>query len=247
MSNIILHDRTVSGWRLNVYEQAAEATGSFYSASLSPRIGQFAPALDRTRSEQEAGRRAQRMMRRYCAHNGLNRLGTLTFKPPGCFDQRDLRIHVAEFFKKMRNSLNADLPYLWVPEWQKTNGLHVHFAVGRYVKRSIIESAWPHGFVHIKILTDTAESSGVVAEARVAARYLAKYVGKDLNNPTKIAGLHRYDIAQGFKPIATKLFAPTLSEVMAQAQDIMKREQSYYWSSNDEGGWSLPPAVYVSW
>jgi len=72
-------------------------------------------------------------------------------------------------------------------------------------------------------------------------------VGKDLNNPDKIAGLHRYDIAQGFKPVPTKLFAPTLSEVMSQAHAIMKREQSYYWSSNDEGGWSLPPAVYASW
>jgi|GEM_PF-4388228 hypothetical protein len=35
------------------------------------------------------------------------------------------------------------LPYLWVPEWHPGgHGLHLHFAVGRYIKRSAIESAW---------------------------------------------------------------------------------------------------------
>ena len=247
MTQFSLHDKTISGWRLNLYPQAGEASGSFYSASSTPPQGRFAPAIDRTRSQEEAGRRAKAMVRRYCAHNGLNRLGTLTFEAPGCFDQRLLRIHAADFFKKVRTSLNKDFAYLWVPEWQKTNGLHIHFGVGRYIKRTIIEDAWPHGYVNIKILGDVPYSAETIVGARVAARYLAKYVAKDVKHPDKIAGLHRYEIAQGFKPIPIKLFAPTMSQVLSLAQGIMKRPQSYYWSSNDQGGWSLPPAVYISW
>ena len=38
------------------------------------------------------------------------------------------------------------LPYLWVPEWHPGgHGLHVHFAVGRYVKHGLIRDVWGAG------------------------------------------------------------------------------------------------------
>ena len=60
----------------------------------------------------------------------------------GCFDHGQLRADVAGFFRGLRRELGGEpLPYLWVPEWHPGgHGLHVHFAVGRYVKRSLIES-----------------------------------------------------------------------------------------------------------
>jgi hypothetical protein len=40
--------------------------------------------------------------------------------------------------------------------------------------------------------------SGPRDEARLAARYLAEYIGKDFADHPK--GLHRYDVAEGFQP-----------------------------------------------
>ena len=65
----------------------------------------------------EAARRARAMIRRYCAANRLNRLGTLTYAGEGCHDPEQLRSHVAVFFKGLRRDLGGRrLPYLWVPE-----------------------------------------------------------------------------------------------------------------------------------
>jgi len=44
---------------------------------------------------------------------------------------------------------------------------------------------------------------------RSAARYLAKYVGKGFEEQENVGALHRYDVAQGFKPRTVRIFAPT--------------------------------------
>src|SRR5262249_1745980 len=154
------------------------------------------------RAGEEAARRARGKVRRYCAANRLNRLGTLTYAGSGCHDPKLLRGDVARFFRRLRAGLpaGAPLPYLWVPEWHPGGpGLPVRFAVGRYLRRSLIESAWGHGFVHIKQLGDVRVGAGALGEARLAARYLGKYVGKALDE-RRVAGLHRYERAQGHDP-----------------------------------------------
>jgi hypothetical protein len=80
-------------------------------------------------------------------------------------------------------------PYLWTGEWHKHGlRLHAHFAVGRYVPQTKIEGAWPHGFVHIKLLGDLPYGSVALDQARLAARYLSKYVGKSFAEQGQ--GLH---------------------------------------------------------
>ena len=82
---------------------------------------------------------------------------------------------VAEFFRELREGIERGrFPYLWVPQWHPGgHGLHAHFAVGRFVPRRLIERAWGHGFVHIKLLDGLPVGSGALGEARLAARYLA--------------------------------------------------------------------------
>ncbi len=76
-------------------------------------------------------------------------------------------------------------------EWHPGgHGLHLHFAVGRYVRHSVIGEAWGSGIVHIKLLGDLPVGSGSLEEARLAARYLGKYAGKALDGD-RPAGLHR--------------------------------------------------------
>ncbi len=239
------------GWWLSLYPQAGEGGGCFVS-SRPPQRAYVARgrAADPERAALEAGRRARGRLRRYCAANGLNRLGTLTYRGEGCHDPRELRGHVGEFFRDLRDGLGKDaLPYLWVPEWHKTDhGLHVHFAVGQYVPRRLIESAWGRGFVHIKLLGDLAVGSGTLEEARKAAGYLSKYVTKTFVDPaTRVLGLHRYDVAQGFQPIKVRLYGTHADSVIHQASQMLEALPSRVWRSEAEEEWHGPPAIWAQW
>lgn len=189
-------------------------------------------------------------MRRYCAANRLNRLGTLTYRGAGCHDPAQVRDDLGAFFRELRVLLGGEpFPYLWVPEWHKTgHGLHAHFAVGRFVKRSLIESAWGRGFVHIKLLGDLPVGSGTLSEARRAAGYLSKYVAKTFTEPsTRVLGLHRYDVAQGFQPQSVSITGSTVDEVLDQASVVFEDAPSAMWFSRDSDGWDGPPAVWAQW
>jgi hypothetical protein len=196
----------------------------------------------------EAARRARGKLRRYCTANRLNRLGTLTYRGDGLHDPVVLRGHVGEFFRSLRSGLGGRaFPYVWVPEWHKTgHGLHVHFAVGQFIPRRHIEAAWGRGFVHIKLLGDLPVGSGVHAEARKAAGYLSKYVGKGFED-VSVPGLHRYEVAQGFQPERVQLRGRLLDDVLDQAVEIMGAAPSYRWQSQIADGWVGPPAVWLSW
>jgi hypothetical protein len=232
-------------WTFTLYPDAAEGGGSFRSAAKSSG-GAYSvePAPD---SRPTAARRARGKVRRYCAANRLNRLGTLTYAGVGCHDPAVLREDVAGFFRRLRRSTGERFPYLWVPEWHAGgHGLHVHFAVGRFILVGTINEAWGRGFVHIKLLGDLPVGSGALGEARLAARYLSKYVGKDLGEGES-TGLHRYEIAQGFQPRRWALDGTSADEVLGWAESCMGAPPVYVWRSRDEETWDGPPAVWVSW
>jgi hypothetical protein len=232
-------------WALGLYVDAAEASGAFRSATKRRGPG-IDWATDPAETSADAARRARTHVRRYCAANRLNRLGTLTYRGEGCHDPAGLRGDVATFFRRLRSRIGEPLPYLWTPEWHKSvHGLHVHFAVGRYIRRGWIEAAWPHGFVHIKLLGGLPTGSAALQEARAAARYLAKYVGKDLG--VHAAALHRYDVAQGFGPRRTDIDADTAREALALASRTMGRDPARIWHSSDVERWDHAPAVWASW
>ena len=115
-----------SGWSLNFFQEAGEASGSFHSSHPRAPILSRGTGTEKARSQEEASRRARGQIRRYCAHNRLNRLGTLTFKGEGWHDPLLMRTDLSVFFVELRKSQGSDLPYLWVPEWHTTNhGLHL--------------------------------------------------------------------------------------------------------------------------
>ncbi|WP_407341695.1 hypothetical protein [Pengzhenrongella phosphoraccumulans] len=241
-----------AGWVLSLVPRAGEGGGCFVS-SLPPKRSAYVArgnAHDPQRAAEEAGRRARKSLRQYCAANRLNRLGTLTYAGAGCHDPRQIRADVGEFFRALREGLGGDpLAYVWVPEWHKTgHGLHAHFAVGRFVPRSLIKAAWGRGFVHIKLLGDLPVGSGSLAEARMAARYLSKYVTKTFTDDTaRVQGLHRYDVGQGFQPQVVRLRGRSSDDVIGQASEIFGMAPAYRWSSADVEGWSGPPAIWAAW
>lgn len=137
------------------------------------------------------------------------------------------------------------MPNVWVPEWHPGgHGLHLHFAVGRFIKRSLIERSWGQGFVHIKLLGDLPVGSGTLDQSRLAARYLAKYVTKDVNQ--NLAGLHRYEVAQGFQPRRVAFTATTGAEALSMLSTEMAKPPDYVWWSAGEEEWQGAPAVWAS-
>ena len=240
----------VAYFSLNLYPDAREGGGTFVPTRLYVRgQGIKGHALNPERSAEEAARRAKGRIRRYCATHQLNRLGTLTFRGGGCHDQRQLRTYVGEFFRQLRFGLgDKPFPYVWVPEWHTTDhGLHVHFAVGQYIRRSLIESAWPHGFVHIKLLGDLPVGSGPLGESRKAAGYLSKYVAKSFLDTKRIDGLHRYDIAQGFTPIVERITGTSPFALIELASERFGAWPIYEWSSADEPDWRGGIAFWAQW
>ena len=238
-----------TGWGLRLYPEAAEAGGRWYRSKDEEGPGAWEESeWDPDRSEVEAARRARGQIRRYCAAWRLNRFASLTYRGEGCHDPLALRSDLGDFFRTLRRSLGGDrFPYVWVPEWHRTeHGLHGHFAVGRYVRRKLIEEAWGRGFVHIKLIGDLPVGSGALEEARCSARYLAKYAGKAFDE-RRLKGLHRYDVAQGFQPRAEMIYGRRLADVLDKACDRMGSEPSYQWTSDKLPDWQGPPAVWVSW
>jgi hypothetical protein len=188
-------------------------------------------------------------LRRYCAANRLNRLGTLTYRGDGCHDEAVVRAHIGEFFRALRESMGREaFPYAWVTEWHRTgHGLHVHFAVGQFIQRSRIEAAWPHGFVHIKLIGGLPVGSGALAEARVAAGYLSKYVTKSFAGTGRALNQHRYDLAQGFLPKRLLLRGNSKDDVIAQANHLAGGRPVADWSSADSPDWRGAPALWLAW
>lgn len=236
-------------WSLSLYPSAGEGGGCFVPALRSNSVGVRGAAADPARARAEAGRRARTQLRRYCAANGLNKLGTLTYAPPFCRDPYELREHVGGFFRALRAELGGGpLPYVWVPETHKDGErFHVHFAVGQYVRQSLIRSVWGRGHVFIKLIGDLPVGSGVREEARKAAGYLSKYVSKSLGETTRPSGLHRYEVAQGFRPQVVKITGRSSDDVVAQAVERMHGHPRLSWSSAEKEGWLGPPAIWVAW
>lgn len=181
--------------------------------------------------------------------NGLTRLGTLTYGPPFCTDPAQARRDVGVFFRLLRAGLGGEaFPYAWVPEYHEDQQrLHLHFAAGRYIKRSVIDEAWGHGFVHIKRLTDVGVGQGTRGEARRAAGYLSKYVSKSFADQ-RLKGRHRYDVAEGFQPVRMSVWGRSAHDVLTQASDLLGQPAPMrWWHSDDEQGWQGPPAVWAQW
>jgi hypothetical protein len=139
---------------------------------------------------------------------------------------------------------------VWVPEWHKSDhGLHLHFALGRYVNYKLIRSTWGHGFINIKRLSDLPVGSTSLQEARKAAGYLSKYVTKsfDSDASSRAGRLHRYDVAQGFQPPVQRLRGRHSGQVLSAAVHVMGARPTHEWSSAENVNWQGPPAVWFAW
>jgi hypothetical protein len=132
-------------------------------------------------------------------------------------------------------------------ERHRSGALHVHFIASRGFgderRTRALARLWGHGFVDARRLGRPGE--GRRERARSAARYAAKYVGKDA-----VAGFgrHSYEVRQGFQPEAVRLEAATDREAWTQLVRLMWGEvPGYEWSSAGDTSWRGPPVRFLGW
>lgn len=86
-----------------------------------------------------------------------------------------------------------------------------------------------------------------MAEARLAAGYLARYVGRELEDQPRRAGLHRYEVAQGFQPERVECYGRSAEDVIERASGLMGKRAERVWLSASVEGWRGPPACWAQW
>lgn len=112
----------------------------------------------------------------------------------------------------------------------------------------MIERAWPHGFVSIKLLGNLPVGSSPLSEARIAGGYLAKYVAKSFaDDGSRDLGAHRYDVAQGFQPEAIRFTGTSRGDVLQQASAHLRDTPREVWDSSQAEDWQGPPTVWAQW
>lgn len=242
--------RADAAWRLTLYPDAREAVCQFLP-SLRPNRVYVPPgyAADPERSRIESARHAATQVRRYCAANGLDRLWTLTYRHPRCTELDRLVTDVGTFWRTLRSLLGGKpFPYLWVPEFHADGKhFHIHAGMGQYVHKSKIATAWPHGFVEARrlIVASSGADEGV-ERARLASRYLSKYVTK-ATVETVDFGRHRYEVAQGFMPRELLLQGTSEGELLTAACELMGRGPTEVWSSDSMPSWEATPTRTYRW
>ena len=187
-------------------------------------------------------------MRLYAAHNKLVYLWSATYRGEGQRELGGIRRDIRTFFRRLRRDAGR-LPYLWVPEWHPGgHGLHLHFAIDRWFDKDRMDSLWAHGFTFVRgpeQAVRDGSGSGSRSDARRVARYVSKYVAKDISLVPP--GWHRYDVAQGFRPVRIDLGARTRDEAIALAAEVMGAPPDKVFDSRANETWDGRPSVWMSW
>jgi len=238
-------------WVLKLYPTALEASAYFQSQyrprSYGPDEVKEEPSEEgQLRSKANASRRASGRLRRYAVGNRLNRFGTLTYAV-ACTEPKQVSKDVGTFFRDLRNEIGRPFPYVWAREWHPGgHGLHVHFLVGRFIRQRLIREVWGRGLVDIRARGQVRLGEGSAAEARNAARYMAKYIRK-ATDEDRIPGMHRYEVAQDFQPKPVFLRASSEFDAVRAASQKMGGSPAVHWRGFDDPEWSGPIVAWMAW
>jgi hypothetical protein len=202
-------------WAYTAYPGAGEATVRFLGGG--PGVverGERESVEDVEGNARRATRRAVSVSRRYIVANDLRYHLTLTFAEAlqGRDGYREAMTRAAEHVSRWQRHVRRSFPYHLSAELHPGgHGWHVNVLVDERIDWSWHVENWRHGFV-LKPKKWKGRGSGRRAGARSAAAYACKYITKAVAHfeAGHFAGLHRYEVGQGFQPIAVRRSFPTL-------------------------------------
>ena len=85
------------------------------------------------------------------------------------------------------------------------------------------------------------------AQVSTKAGAFHRYVGRDVGDERRLAGLHRYEVAQGFQPAKIECYGASAEDVIERASGYMGSAPERVWLSSSVEGWRGPPACWAQW
>lgn len=199
----------------------ATATVKRYAQRPRPASGTPQPLTNEQREEnrKRALRRARTAIRQSIMAAKLDHLMTLTYRA----NQTCPRLawqHFARFTRLVRKRLGKAFAYVAVLERQKRGAIHIHAAVHGYQDVKLLRATWH------EVIGGTDKGGFDVQWMRqnlaVVARYLSKYISKDLDTKHS-QGDHRYKRSRGIAiPAVTFLlpFSVAIDEKLLELFDL---------------------------
>lgn len=199
----------------------------------------------RETSEEKNARRASSTLRKYCRHNSLDHLWTLTFKV-GVYEWSTVVEHWNYFLERFGRLLGG-MPLAGVIEpHPEGHGYHIHFAVRGFVDVADIRKCWTYGRIHVAAIKGRKISRRGVAP-KIVAGYLAKYVSKTLTGAElldrglvgRAPGQHRYFVREGSKPERLRFYCYGRDAAFRLLASYMGAPK-FVWCSVQARDWSGP-------
>lgn len=192
-----------------------------------------------------ATRRARGRVRRFCVANECAYLWTLTLAEQTHDDAEVARL-VESFVRRVRAHRRRRFPYVWVLERHKSGAVHVHVALNTYLPIDKLRGMWGHGFVFVTGAKSQRRKGKHLGAAGVA-RYVAKYVGKEVSSG---GGRQSYRVAEGFQPLCLTAPAWSLNGAFGRAVAEFDGEApAYVWRSveHQDDDDRAPPCWWATW
>lgn len=244
---------------LSVYETCGEATVHWQKASPEESA---ASALPKTgvrgsgsgRALVEGNRRARREVRRYCVHNQLTKLWTLTYATEHLPDDWEgVWKDLDRFRRRLYELLGKKVPVVLVVERGEdpdgTQRLHVHMAAESiYIDHAAMAAVWGRGHVHYRdrLAGRSKRHRGKRSQARAVASYLSSYLTKqDSTSAGREFNGKRYSKTTGFGARKRKLFVPSPTAGLNVARSLCGGSVEWEFHSDDDPDWlGMPVHCY---
>ena len=113
-------------------------------------------------------------------------------------------------------------------------------------RAALIERSWGNGFVHIKLL-DGLPSAPARWPRRASLPATSPATSAANSTTAPLAGLHRYEVAQGFQPAKIECYGDSAEDVIDRASGYMGSAPERIWLSSTVEGWRGPPACWAQW
>ena len=101
--------------------------------------------------------------------------------------------------------------------------------------------------MHIKLLAGLPVGSGRSERRGSPPATSPATSASDLSDERRPAGLHRYEVAQGFQPAKIECYGASAEDVIERACGYMGRQPERVWRSTETEGWRGPPACWAQW
>jgi len=171
-------------------------------------------SLNKEQNEKRARARATGEIRRKCLSIGADHLVTLTYRDN--VEDRERVLTDLERLRRMLSRGGYSIPYVAVLECQKRGAIHPHLAVRGFQDIRLLRRCWykivgkAHGQVNVK--GPRPGTSPVKL-----ARYLSKYISKDLDSQPREFEEHRYFCSLGIA-VPTERFQIVLTRHAREAE-----------------------------